>query len=299
MPSLSKVGSEMLDGALPALDGSSLTGVGVDGVTSSADATAITIDSSENVAIGSTTGLATATHHTLQVGGDDTYQRLSLNNTGTGGNHWAIHSVNGAGGSAAGKFGVYLSPSWRMTIDASGNVGIGVTAPTQKLDVDGTVKASSIAFPASQSASADANTLDDYEEGTFSPTIQDNSLSDSESQVYHGNQSGVYTKVGRVVTCNGYMNINSSSLTGTDQCYLAGFPFTSRSSGTEQAVVSFGATGGWASNIVDTYGHVYGSLEGGGTTARIEVPNVQTGANQFTVATLSGGYFSFSVTYFV
>ena len=97
---------------------------GVDGITSSADATAITIDSSENVAIGDTTGLATATHHTLQIGGDDTFQRLSLNNTGTGGNHWSIHSVNGAGGSVAGCLGVYLSPSWRMSINASGHVSM-------------------------------------------------------------------------------------------------------------------------------------------------------------------------------
>ena len=39
---------------LPAISGANLTGVGVDGITSSADATAITIDSSENVGIGVT-----------------------------------------------------------------------------------------------------------------------------------------------------------------------------------------------------------------------------------------------------
>ena len=41
-----------LTGALPAISGAALTGVGVAGITSSADATAITIDSSENVGIG-------------------------------------------------------------------------------------------------------------------------------------------------------------------------------------------------------------------------------------------------------
>jgi hypothetical protein len=41
-----------LTGDLPAISGANLTGVGVSGITSSADATAITIDSSENVGIG-------------------------------------------------------------------------------------------------------------------------------------------------------------------------------------------------------------------------------------------------------
>jgi hypothetical protein len=40
-----------LTGNLPAISGAALTGVGVDGITSSADATAINIDSSENVNI--------------------------------------------------------------------------------------------------------------------------------------------------------------------------------------------------------------------------------------------------------
>jgi len=43
-----------LTGALPAISGAALTGVGVAGITSSADGTAIKIDSSERVAIGNT-----------------------------------------------------------------------------------------------------------------------------------------------------------------------------------------------------------------------------------------------------
>jgi hypothetical protein len=48
-----------------------------------------------------------------------------------------------------------------------------------------------IAFPATQSASADANTLDDYEEGTWTPTGNGITLSPV---------SGYYTKIGNVVT---------------------------------------------------------------------------------------------------
>ena len=52
-----------------------------------------------------------------------------------------------------------------------------------------------ITFPAAQSASADANTLDDYEEGTFTPS-QGGGL----TVVGTFSSSGVYTKIGRQVT---------------------------------------------------------------------------------------------------
>ena len=53
-----------------------------------------------------------------------------------------------------------------------------------------------IAFPATQSASSDANTLDDYEEGTWTPTdISGAGLT------FTGN-NGYYTKIGRVVVAN-------------------------------------------------------------------------------------------------
>jgi len=65
-------------------------------------------------------------------------------------------------------------------------IGLGNTAPTSGLG---------ITFPATQSASSDANTLDDYEEGTFSPAPTPSSGS------FGGVTSdGRYTKVGRLVT---------------------------------------------------------------------------------------------------
>ena len=50
-----------------------------------------------------------------------------------------------------------------------------------------------IAFPASQSASTDANTLDDYEKGTWTPTVANFTVSGTTTT------SGTYTKIGRVV----------------------------------------------------------------------------------------------------
>lgn len=56
-----------------------------------------------------------------------------------------------------------------------------------------TLTAGQIVFPATQNASAGANTLDDYEEGTFVPTFTNLAV------VGTPTYTGVYTKIGRVV----------------------------------------------------------------------------------------------------
>jgi hypothetical protein len=59
---------------------------------------------------------------------------------------------------------------------------------------DSIVTANGIKFPATQVPSADANTLDDYEEGTFTPTIRGESVSGTPVS-----GTGYYTKIGRFV----------------------------------------------------------------------------------------------------
>jgi len=63
---------------------------------------------------------------------------------------------------------------------------------------------SGITFPASQSASSDANTLDDYEEGTFSPAPTPSSGSFTSVS-----SSGRYTKIGRQVTVSVSISITT------------------------------------------------------------------------------------------
>jgi hypothetical protein len=77
-----------------------------------------------------------------------------------------------------------------------------------------------ITFPATQSASSNANTLDDYEEGTFTPTI-----TSQFGTVTAYTSAGTYTKIGRVVTCQ--MNINLTNV-GSASGFLnfSGLPFT-------------------------------------------------------------------------
>jgi len=78
-----------------------------------------------------------------------------------------------------------------------------------------------IAFPATQSASSDANTLDDYEEGTWTPTVYGSS---SAGITTYSTQTGKYTKIGRLVVA--YFDINILTATGTGNLTIGGFPFS-------------------------------------------------------------------------
>jgi len=74
-----------------------------------------------------------------------------------------------------------------------------------------------ITFPATQSASTDANTLDDYEEGNWTPNVGGNAT--------YLVQVGRYVKIGRQVTVWGQMIITTLG-TGSN-ADISGLPFTS------------------------------------------------------------------------
>jgi hypothetical protein len=93
-------------------------------------------------------------------------------------------------------------------------IGVGNATPS--------TSGAGITFPATQSASSDANTLDDYEEGTWTPTITD--ISGSTIGITYSVRVGTYTKVGNTVTIQGYFAFsNKGSLSGLTK--MAGLPF--------------------------------------------------------------------------
>jgi hypothetical protein len=91
--------------------------------------------------------------------------------------------------------------------------------------------AAGIKFPATQAASSDANTLDDYEEGTFTPTF-----SAGVSSPTYSNTGGHYTKVGNLVTFTIRMTLSGGSAVAT-RLEMSGLPFTSSSSAYEGGVI--------------------------------------------------------------
>jgi len=77
-----------------------------------------------------------------------------------------------------------------------------------------------ITFPATQSASSDANTLDDYEEGTFTPTA-----SSSSGSLTSYTSSGRYIKIGQMVWVQCGISIVTSGTAG-GSLSIGNFPFT-------------------------------------------------------------------------
>ena len=103
---------------------------------------------------------------------------------------------------------------------ASFNSTIGVGGATPSTSGAG------ITFPATASGSTDANTLDDYEEGTWTPVItaQSGTLTTTTS-------SGTYTKIGKAVTVNFRVTITDAG-TGTGGLFVSSFPFAATNGNT-------------------------------------------------------------------
>jgi hypothetical protein len=124
---------------------------------------------------------------------------------------------------------------------------------------------------------AAANALDDYEEGTFTPTITGNTTAGTGT---YTTQIGSYTKIGNVVHVQ--ITIVWTNHTGTGGIRISSLPFTSAASGT----YSYGQLQGYISNVTLTANNYFQGLEvvaattnalcyqgpvGGGTGAQISM----------------------------
>ncbi|MHC4622116.1 MAG: hypothetical protein ACYTEQ_30635 [Planctomycetota bacterium] len=134
----------------------------------------------------------------------------------------------------------------RATIDEAGVMAFNATYGT------------GLKFPADLSA-ADANTLDDYEEGSWTPVLWDNTNSDAEGQTY-SIQYGRYVKVGELVSFWGRISISSTgTLTGSEGARIGGLPFLSNSTTYDTPPVLVGYWGSVGTAFVKLSGLVNGN----------------------------------------
>jgi len=163
-------------------------------------------------------------------------------NSGTA-TRYEQHGAAGVGAHAwytapSGTAGNAITFTQAMTLDAAGHliVPAGITLGTTA----GTYNA--------------ANTLDDYEEGTFNPTVIGTA---SAGTVTYGAQFGKYTKVGRLVTVEIYLSWSGG--TGTGNMAFSGLPFSIGSN-------AYGSASIWAEIGLATSNYLTTRLLSGGTT---------------------------------
>src|SRR3990167_4235347 len=80
-----------------------------------------------------------------------------------------------------------------------------------------------ITFPATQVSSAGANTVDDYEEGTWTPTVAGSSTAGSQT---YSVQVGRYVKIGKLVTAQFYVVMTAKDGATAGNALISGLPFT-------------------------------------------------------------------------
>jgi len=102
------------------------------------------------------------------------------------------------------------------TLLSASTIGVGGTTPS--------TSGAGISFPASISASTNPNTLDDYEEGVWTPTA-----SSQIGSITSYTSSGSYTKIGNIVYVTGIITITNGG-TASGVLYVGAYPFANGSS---------------------------------------------------------------------
>jgi hypothetical protein len=97
----------------------------------------------------------------------------------------------------------------------------------------GIASVNGVQFPATQSVSADANTLDDYEEGTFTVAVRGAVTAGTYTMT---GQSCVYTKIGRLVSLAINISGFSTATGGSAYFQITGMPFPNGATGSRGVV---------------------------------------------------------------
>jgi len=250
----------------------------------SAGTTAITVDTSQNVGIGTASPAVKLDVNSSAAGGNICVFRSTATNGG-----YVQFQGSGSTPTTTGYVGAAskLNTGGSVTdfgITAVTNLIFGTSDGTERMRLNttgalvlagGSTSASGIgiAFPATQSASSDANTLDDYEEGTWTPTFAGGTTNPTVTYSY---QYGYYTKIGNLVYLT--FRIGASAYSGgSGSLQIKGMPFSASSQTNNFGVLSLGYANGWT-----TSAPTYGRYTGGNNFMELYY---LTGPNETTITT--------------
>ena len=218
------------------------------GIDDNADATAITIDSSENVLVDKTSSNYQTVGHELRDGGRafhtaDGSKTLSLNRLSSDGGILDFYKDNTEVGNVQSRSGVTSFFVGDVRTTGAGGASlhpIGGNTPSIRGGNHSGLVDNYIDLGSSGNRFKDlylggnlylggtgsANALDDYEEGLFTPSFTSDGTNPTVSYSF---QRGFYTKVGRTVYFQVQLGTNSVSV-GSGSLFISGLPFTSNSS---------------------------------------------------------------------
>jgi hypothetical protein len=283
---------------------------------------ALTVDTSANISVGTTTANTVAGNSNARyfaVQGDGTlssadgrivlsnpraYASIVANTTTAGRVYFQL--TNGSGGA--------ITDAANIDAIASGSGGAsgygldirfvpkqdnGSSAEAARINFGGnlilkggtaTANGTGITFPATQSASSDANCLDDYEEGTFSPVIQ----SDTTGLFTMTTQYGRYTRVGNLVTFIAYIAWSARPSGGS--IAIANYPYTINNGGTTGGNAATAFIVKSANDAVFTNTNL--SFDGTTNSATTYVYNFSRGSLIQVNSLSASGFVSFGGSYF-
>jgi hypothetical protein len=143
-------------------------------------------------------------------------------------------------------------------------IGVGNATPS--------TSGAGITFPATQSASTNANTLDDYEEGSWTPSLRDGGTNRSPTYQYI---SGTYIKIGKMVFIRwGFKLTSKGAGAASGEIQIYGLPFPPASTGSYQeenvsvacGILVTAANAARARMITSTGSYIFGRIGDNGDT---------------------------------
>ena len=237
---------------------------------------ALNINASGNVGIGTTTPVA-------KIHSTSSQEQLTLSEGNARGATFDYRSSTGNLNISTNGANARSAP--QLTLALNGNVTVqdgNLVVGTNGHGIDFTANTTD--------ASDTSELLDDYEEGTFTPALTDNSGRAGTGAT----QVGIYVKVGDLVHIQGRVSISSlASMNGVVN--LTGMPFTSNSTSNSHASLNFGQASGLN---ISAGVSLCGIFSTNSTACEVQAFDVTTGSTGLTHTELSAdGNMIFSGTY--